>query len=579
MADDDLSTSVALVIDGNQTSRSILVTQLKDFGMGEVVQSSRIAQARQMLETKTYDVVLCEQDFESAGDSSTGQDLLDDLRRNQLLPFSTVFIMVTAQASYSKVAEAAESALDGYLLKPHKASNLGIRLRQARHRKSTLQAIFTAIEAHEFDRAARMCVDRFRNKDDYWLYSARVGAELMLRTGQHTLALALYEAVVAAKDLPWAKLGIARAVMEAGQLGKARKALETLVKEDPRYAEASDALATIQFEQGQYTEALEMCRRVRDLTPACIGRNQSFGMMSFYVGDHKEAEATLTKTVRLGLDSKVFDAQSLVVLAMCHVESGDTKGLPRCQIDIKAMLAKFPNSRRLQRFAAFIECLTCIQKRDLDQALAALVAPLEDIKSETFDFATAGDIVSILSMLAAKGRANPNMDQVIDTLSLRFCSSRPLTEMLSGLANQHPPFAARIKAGYDEMLKLSENAMEHSLAGDPQATVEFLLKYGADTLNVRLLDTAHQVLQRYAEKLSAAVDLRAQAQELRALYCTAGARPSLGEQRERQAGRLSLRTAVVAKPTVVAPIALSEIEPDPAPSPSPSSASSETPAT
>ena len=72
MADDDLSTSVALVIDGNQTSRSILVTQLKDFGMGEVVQSSRIAQARQMLETKTYDVVLCEQDFESAGDSSTG---------------------------------------------------------------------------------------------------------------------------------------------------------------------------------------------------------------------------------------------------------------------------------------------------------------------------------------------------------------------------------------------------------------------------------------------------------------------------------------------------------------------------
>ena len=140
---------------------------------------------------------------------------------------------------------------------------------------------------------------------------------------------------------------------------------------------------------------------------------------------------------------------------------------------------------------------------------------------------------------------------------------------------------ASLRAAYDEMLKLSENAMEHSLAGDPQATVEFLLKYGADTLNVRLLDTAHQVLQRYAEKLSAAVDLRAQAQELRALYCTAGARPSLGEQRERQAGRLSLRTAVVAKPTVVAPIALSEIEPDPAPSPSPSpsSASSETPAT
>ena len=562
MADDDLSSSVALVIDGNQTSRSILVTQLKDFGMGEVVQASRIALARQMLESKTFDVVLCEQDFESPGDTSTGQDLLDDLRRNQLLPFSTVFIMVTGQASYSKVAEAAESALDGYLLKPHKASNLGIRLRQARHRKSTLQAIFTAIEAHEFDRAARMCVDRFRNKDDYWLYSARVGAELMLRTGQHTLALALYEAVVAARALPWAKLGIARAVMEAGQLGKARKALEALVQEDPGYAEASDALATIQFEQGQYGDALGMCKRVRDLTPACIGRNQSFGMMSYYVGDHKEAESVLTKTVRLGLDSKVFDAQSLVVLALCHLESGDTKGLPRCQNDIKAMLAKFPNSRRLQRFAAFIEALSWIQKRDLGQAMAALAEPIDEIKAETFDFASAGDLVAILSILASRGRANAEMDRIIDSLSLRFCSSRPLTEMLSGFAAQHAPFTARIKTGYDEMLKLSENAMAHSLEGDPKATVEYLLKYGSDTLNVRLLDTAHQVLQRYAEKLADAHDLKTQAQELRTMYCTAGDRPSLGEQRERQAGRLSLRTAVAAKPTVLAPIALAEVEPD-----------------
>ena len=42
----------------------------------------------------------------------TGQDLLDELRREQLLPFSTVFVMVTGEATYAKVTEAAESALD-----------------------------------------------------------------------------------------------------------------------------------------------------------------------------------------------------------------------------------------------------------------------------------------------------------------------------------------------------------------------------------------------------------------------------------------------------------------------------------
>ena len=57
-------------------------------------------------------MVLCQHHF--ANEASSGQDLLDDLRRNQLLLFSTVFIMVTGEATYAKVAEAAESALDGY---------------------------------------------------------------------------------------------------------------------------------------------------------------------------------------------------------------------------------------------------------------------------------------------------------------------------------------------------------------------------------------------------------------------------------------------------------------------------------
>ena len=55
-------------------------------------QYTRVADARRALEFKTFDIVLCEQYF--TPDSPTGQDLLDDLRRNQLLPFSTVFIMV-----------------------------------------------------------------------------------------------------------------------------------------------------------------------------------------------------------------------------------------------------------------------------------------------------------------------------------------------------------------------------------------------------------------------------------------------------------------------------------------------------
>ena len=100
LLDDDLSTSSALVIDANPTSRSVLVSQLRDFGMGTVVQTARLQDARRQLEFRKFDVVLCELHF--ADDTMTGQDLLDDLRRNQLLPFATVFLMVTGEATYTK---------------------------------------------------------------------------------------------------------------------------------------------------------------------------------------------------------------------------------------------------------------------------------------------------------------------------------------------------------------------------------------------------------------------------------------------------------------------------------------------
>ena len=179
LPDDDLTSSQALVVDSNPTSRSILVSQLRDFGVGTIVQCARLADARRQLEYRPFDVVLCEHHF--ANDPSSGQDLLDDLRRNQLLPFSTVFIMVTAEATYAKVAEAAESALDGYVLKPHTATSLAERLRQARIRKISLQEIFAAIDAEDFERAAELCLVRFKTRGLFWLYAARVGAELLLR--------------------------------------------------------------------------------------------------------------------------------------------------------------------------------------------------------------------------------------------------------------------------------------------------------------------------------------------------------------------------------------------------------------
>ena len=203
----DLAECLALVIDGNATSRGLMAAQLRDYGVGRVVQCTRIQDARTRLENAAFDFVICEQHFSDT--ALTGQTLLDNLRQAQMLPFATVFFMVTGEASYAKVAEAAESALDGYLLKPFTPIELHRRLTIARTRKAHLRPIFAALEAGDLEKAAQICSERFAQRGSYWIYAARIGAELYIRLAQHDKARALFEAVIAAKALPWAKLGVA----------------------------------------------------------------------------------------------------------------------------------------------------------------------------------------------------------------------------------------------------------------------------------------------------------------------------------------------------------------------------------
>jgi CheY-like chemotaxis protein len=172
--DHDIHECRALVIDGNPTSRSVLTAQLRDFGVGTVVQTGRVKDARSILENRPFDVVLCDYHFD--GSDMSGQDLLDELRREQLLPFATVFIMVTGEATDAKVTEAAESALDGSLLKPHTATHLGERIRESRQRKRVLRHIFEAIERGDHGAAAELCQARFEKRAPCWLYAAHASA-------------------------------------------------------------------------------------------------------------------------------------------------------------------------------------------------------------------------------------------------------------------------------------------------------------------------------------------------------------------------------------------------------------------
>jgi tetratricopeptide (TPR) repeat protein len=552
LLDRDIAECKALVVDGNPTSRSILSAQLREFGVGTVVQCGRIKDARKQLEARPFDVVLCEHRFDAEDPNYTAQHLLDDLRRAQLLPFSTVFIIVTGEASYTMVADAAESALDSYLLKPHTATSLGERLTQARKRKKTLADIFSAIEQGDYQQATRLCLQRFAARSIYWLYAARIGSELLLRQGMHDEAKKLCEAVLETGALPWARLGIARAQIDANQPTQAMRTLETLIGDHPSHVDAYDVMGRVQVEQGNLNEALDTFRKASSLTPSSIARLQKHGMLAFFMGDRDEAAKMLDRAATLGISSKMFDFQSLVLLAFSRFQQRDSKGLQRCIDNLQHALERAPNSKRLQRFASIVSALNLMLLKQVAAVVAEVRSLFSKLDEPGLDIEAGCNLLALLSQLTAGEIQLDGSDGWVDTLGLRFASSKGLTELLAGAASAHPPFAERVRQSHLRISEMAEQAVTHTVQGNHRSAVLALLGHAERTYNAKLIDMARMTLQRHAPRIDDAAGLQQRADALRDLYGVSVSAAMLGQAGGRQPGALNLRDVQPAEPGEVA---------------------------
>jgi len=535
----DVNKCRALIIDASPTSRSILAGMLREMGVVHVTQTSRVADARRLLENRTFDIVLCDYHFDNS--LINGQTLLDDLRRAQLLPYSTVFVMVTGEASYAMVAEAAEAALDSYLLKPHSATSLEHRLLQARHRKKALHDIFVAIEANDFARAAQLCSDRFEQRAPYWLYAARIGAELNIRLSRHDDARRLYEAVQATRALPWARLGVARVEVERGQLREASRTLEALITDDPAYADAYDVMGRLQVEQGELTAALKTYRQASTLTPASISRLQKHGMLAFYAGTPAEAQGALERAARIGANSKMFDHQSLVLLAQLQFDAGDRKAFRRTHEQLAQAAQRRSDDPRLQRYLGVTEALCCLMDRQIGQCLGHVERLVDGADRPDFDFESATNLLSLLTRLQRTELQLPMASDWVRQSARRFCVSRAASELLRLSVQGCADFEAAVRAGHSEITQAAEQAMSHSVIGSPQATIQALLAKGGETLNAKLIDLAEAVMQRHAQRIDEHASLAERIAQLRQRHGTTGTRVGLGSAPGRAAGSVTIR--------------------------------------
>lgn len=513
MIDRDIHLARALLVEGNPLLRSVASAQLRDTGVGHVTAINRVKDARLLLEREKFDIVLCNREFEDSDYS--GQDLLDELRREKLLPHSTVFLMVTSQASYHQVVEAAESALDGFLIRPYTAAALGSKLLEARNRKRELGSVLKALDAGESQVALVHAVKRFQEKQPYWTYCGRLAAELMMGLQRPEDAKTLFEHLVKAKpNATWAQLGVARAQSTLGDAAAARRTVQAALTQDPGSADAHDLMGRLLVEQCDFEAALGEYRAAAELTPGCLLRNQHAGALAFYQGQADDALKFLERTLGMGAQSKLFDPLSLLLIAMLRFDRNDATQVAAMREQLRRHRARQPESSRLARFEKAAEALSGMLSPEPEKTLPLLREFLGAAHEDDFDLEGANIALALWERVPGNVRPAADHEAMVERVALRFCVSKAVGEVLCAAARRSEVAVPIVRRCQAQLLATTEQAMEKAMKGEPAAAVQLLLHQGEQTLNAKLLEMAALLVRKHAAALPDAAALSARASEL-----------------------------------------------------------------
>ena len=538
--DEEVARDSALVIDSNSTSRSVTVQNLRAFGFGNVRQVSRMIDGRNMLEHRHFNLVVCDHNFDH--ENAFGLSLLEELRRENMLPFSTVFFMIASEATYTQVAEAAESALDGYILKPFSANSLAERIKEARQKKRVLKDIFQALEQRDYETASQLCLDRFESRQMYWLYAARIGAELLMRQGRNAEAAQLFEAVVASKTVPWARLGLARAHFAEGDIAKARRRVEELLGDEPDNADAYDVLGRVQMEQGDVGAARATYETATQLTPECILRLQHTGTLNFYSGEPARATELLERAWTIGKRSRLFDYLSMLLLVFIRFDKRQTSGLEIALENLSKVASSHTQSVRLRRFERISKALWEVSTGHSEKGFAIAREVSSDSMRPAFDMEAAMNVLSMLARLVGKGFPMDEFEAIVCRIARRFAVSKATNQVLLKAALERPDVEEWLSNSLAETSKIAQKGIDMSLDLKVEEAIEMLLRNGEVSFNSRIIELAGQLLKRHRGKLDSADRLIDRQGVLARRFCIPSTHIAGIRRSGRSSGGLLLRT-------------------------------------
>lgn len=289
-----------LIVDDLPDMRTMMRTLVASLGAEDIKTARDGDQAMSLMESNKFDIVLCDYNL---GDGKDGQQVLEEVRHRGLMPYNTIFVMVTAENTTPMVMGAVEYSPDDYISKPIPKATLTARLRKLLDKKEKLRPVLNAMQQRNYSLALTEC-DNLMEQDPTSRFDVlRIKGELLLTLGEYEKARELYEGLLEVRDLTWASLGLGKTLFHLNQYDKAEDILRDLIRAQPMAVAAYDLLSLVLEKQGNAKGAQDITMQALERSSKSITRQLRLGEIAYRNEDYTAAEKAYKLALRVGKGS------------------------------------------------------------------------------------------------------------------------------------------------------------------------------------------------------------------------------------------------------------------------------------
>lgn len=403
----DLRNKQGLLIDDVAEMRASVRIQLADGGLESCTAVRNIKEALDRLSKEKFDLVVCDYNL---GQGADGQQFLELIRRKQLLPLTSAFLMITGETAYEQVSTAAEYSPDDYLLKPFTADKLMTRLLRILEKKEALRPIYQhMISKGDRMKALAACDTLLAQKSRYVADVIRIKGELLLATGGHEEALALYDEILMQRATPWATVGKAHALISLGSVDAARELLQEALIAYPNYLAAYDLLAKL-LKKTDKAAAQAIVESALAVAPS-TQRHRDLGVLALENNDFSRAETAYRVAVEKDRTGFFKSHDDYAALVRCCVEQGKNK---EAMAVVKDLGKSFSSSPELSARLAALETQVQLASGDSKAAEKALMEAIALQKHGGMDVNTLLEVAQACFVAGKAEEAKKILEGVVE---------------------------------------------------------------------------------------------------------------------------------------------------------------------